>query len=128
LAVTSNQEVNALATLHFKEIFGNDNVYQLGEDEEDQENTMPAELNGRILFGKKLGPQALEERLQKGFRITSMPLPQLEEEGEGSDDNLNLFAVYPDGDVMVFTDEAENNIPEKEGILIRLQGPSAPKG
>jgi NhaP-type Na+/H+ or K+/H+ antiporter len=66
LAVTSNDEANSLAALHFASAFGRKQVYQLPPEtgaEESRRFAFPQHLQGRYLFG----PQATYDRLSKLF-------------------------------------------------------------
>lgn len=69
LALTGNEEANALASLHFAEIFGRAEVYHLatqGDQEGDQRKKAPLHLNGRVLFNEKHTYAALTEQLEAG--------------------------------------------------------------
>lgn len=65
LALTPNDEANALAVLHFEELFGRMGVYQLPphQDEvEGAEEFSPQHLRGRFLFGKGVSFEYISER------------------------------------------------------------------
>jgi len=55
-AVTANDEVNALAAIHFKDIFGRSDVYQLPykKKEQGEDQSVSRDLRGRLLFGKDM--------------------------------------------------------------------------
>ncbi len=66
LAVTSNDDANSLAALHFAEIFGRAEVYQLSPGDSDsagQKSTSPQHLNGRFLFA----PEVTYDHLSRMF-------------------------------------------------------------
>ncbi len=66
LALTSNDDANSLAALHFSEIFGRAEVYQLSPgngDSAGRKSTSPGHLNGRFLFGA----EATYDRLSRMF-------------------------------------------------------------
>lgn len=72
LALTGNEEANALASLHFAEIFGRSEVYHVatqGDQDGDDRKKAPLHLNGRLLFDEKLTYSALTERLEAGDMI-----------------------------------------------------------
>ncbi|HLV00024.1 MAG TPA: sodium:proton antiporter [Acidobacteriota bacterium] len=77
LALTSNNEVNSLACLHFSEVFGRYEVYQLPfeEDDEHHEGEPPSDhLRGRILFGSTMTFRKLQAAFASGARLTTTRL------------------------------------------------------
>jgi len=67
LAVTANDEVNSLAALHFEDDFGKQQVYQLAHEEEEEEReTPPDKLRGRVLFDSRLTYSILTRRFRQG--------------------------------------------------------------
>ncbi|MEM7031340.1 MAG: cation:proton antiporter, partial [Chloroflexota bacterium] len=75
-AITSNDEVNALASLHFAEIFGRSEVYQLtdGKRAGDPNELVPVHVGGRRLFGLEITTDYLEERFDNGAVIKTTKL------------------------------------------------------
>lgn len=72
LAVTPNDEVNALAALHFGEVFESDEVYQLPMRTDGPPNAaveIPRHLRGRPLFATDATYTALDERLDGGAGV-----------------------------------------------------------
>ena len=79
LAVTPNEEANSLAALHFSEIFGRKEVYQLAPDPGDlgpRRSVSVHHLNGRLAFSKLLGHGGLEERFRGGAELKSTKLSE----------------------------------------------------
>ena len=75
IALTSNDEVNALATLHFSEIFDNENLYQLQPDSENKDKTyIPLHLRGRFLFPKGINYNILTRQFSQGAVFKSTRL------------------------------------------------------
>ena len=80
LALTPNDEVNALAALAFGEVFESAEVYQLTSREDDGSGdarldlTGPMHLRGRPLFGKETTFAALNDRFRHGDQIASIPV------------------------------------------------------
>lgn len=70
LAMTYNDEVNALAALHFAELFGRANVYQLAPRSLAQD--VPRHLRGRILFGKEITYTYLADRFSRGASVKTV--------------------------------------------------------
>ncbi|MCZ7666738.1 MAG: NAD-binding protein [Chloroflexi bacterium] len=69
LALTGNAEANALASLHFADIFGRAEVYHLatpGDVGDNERKKTPLHLNGRVLFGSQLTYVYLTERIEAG--------------------------------------------------------------
>jgi len=69
-ALTSNDEVNSLAALHFAKAFGRSEVYQLAP----KEGAMDDHMRGRILFDAKATYAELTGRLEGGGRIKTIKL------------------------------------------------------
>lgn len=65
VALTPNDEANSLAALHFRELFGRSEIYQLapGRKVKDQTLTMPPSLRGRYLFAPGMNYDLLAARL-----------------------------------------------------------------
>ncbi|MFO7589372.1 MAG: cation:proton antiporter [Acidimicrobiia bacterium] len=101
LALTANDELNALAAQRFAPLFGSEHVYQLppsratgGRDE------LPEHLSGRLLFSADATYSELSERFSAG---TTMKSTQITEQFEMSDfwgrygdDALPMFLVNGD--------------------------------
>ncbi|MCC6954441.1 MAG: NAD-binding protein, partial [Deltaproteobacteria bacterium] len=114
LALTSNDEVNTLAALHFSEYFGRDHVFQLGKP--DSGASSPGSLGkyrNRLLFGKDVSFDTLEERTNRGDVIRSIRLPAdidpLTFEERYGRDTLVLFSISKAGDITPST--AEHGAP-----------------
>jgi len=72
LAVTPNDEVNALAALHFGEVFESEEVYQLpmrADGPKSPATEIPRHLRGRPLFATDATFTALDERLNAGAGV-----------------------------------------------------------
>lgn len=111
LALTPNDEVNALACLHFREVFGRVEVHQIAppaSDRRDQRQGVSTQLRGRLLFGQEWTYQRLNEvfsqqgtevkvtRLTESFGIEDL----LEEGGSPS---LPIVLKRPNGKFEVFS-------------------------
>jgi hypothetical protein len=129
LAMTPNDEVNALATLHFSEVFGRSNVFQLvprGGASRSTEPTMPAHLRGRYLYAADATYQAIAARVALGavFKRTTLS----EEFGyddfrsRHGDSALPLFVSRNPGELEVIA--ADSTYTPKAGhTMISLVGP-----
>lgn len=76
LALTPNEEVNALATLQFARVFGRSDVYQLPPEhpESARLNSVSRDLRGRQLFGKEMTYAHLSSFLRQGATIRKTTL------------------------------------------------------
>ena len=67
VALTPNDEANSLAVLHFRELFGRPEIYQLapGKRVKDQTLTMPPSLRGRYLFDPEMNYDFLAAQMMR---------------------------------------------------------------
>lgn len=100
VAVTSNDEVNTLAALHFGEVFESDDIYQLAARSDGPVGLdIPRHLRGRSLFSDDATYAALSDRIDRGERIettTAAAPATLPEEPDDEDEgaaSLPLFVV-----------------------------------
>ncbi len=77
IALTPNDEVNALAALHLRGLFGRAEVYQLPPRQRtERSETRPESVRTRFLFGPEVTPRYLDERFARGAVIkTNAPEP-----------------------------------------------------
>ena len=126
LALTPNDEVNSLATVHASDVFERSNVYQLapeGADEGGRLTEMPAHLQGRILFDTVATHAEMTKRFAQGATIKRTGLTdefgfdEFVEHYRGA--ALPLFVVTETRKVRVL--EAQRKVPVKAGqTLISL--------
>ncbi len=128
LALTPNDEVNSLAALHFAEVFGRAEVYQLPlhQEESSPKGEVPQHLHGRFLFGRGMTYEVLAERFAAGAVVKA---PRLTKEfdyeafcrlyGEGA---LPLFLISDTGKLIIATED-EPLSPRPGHILISLVNP-----
>ena len=74
LALTSNDEVNSLAALHFAEVFGRAEVYQIPCQARPRSGSVPLHLRGRLLFRDDISFGLMEEHMALGAEIKATPL------------------------------------------------------
>lgn len=76
-AMTSNPEANSLAAVHFGEVFGRKNVYQLppGKDS-GRASIEPQHLQGRRLFSTKATHEKLDGMFAKGAEVKANRLTE----------------------------------------------------
>jgi hypothetical protein len=122
LAMTSNDEVNTLAVLHFPDIFGRSELYQLPNSSMTSGMTA-SHLQGRILFGPKVTYDLLQNRIAKGDTIEATTLTGSfdlsDYQMHYGDDAIPLFLISDSGKLTVYT--ADNQPTPKVGqTLISL--------
>ncbi len=76
LALTPNDEVNALATMQYQRVFSRSEVYQLSPAPMDsaRQEKIGWELRGRQLFGKGMTHGVLEQKMNSGYLIKKTPI------------------------------------------------------
>ncbi len=116
-AITSNDEVNTLACLHFLEIFGREQIYQLALPDRElmpQEDQIP-DWSGRILFDRRLTFDVLAQWFEEGAELETFTLTEhftMENLRQKYNHSLFLmFVIKESGDLEVW---AEDNPPEPE--------------
>lgn len=123
LALTPNDEVNSLATVHASDVFERSNVYQLapeGANEGGRLTEMPAHLQGRILFDTAATHAQITKRFAQGATIKRTGLTdefgfdEFVEHYRG--DALPLFVVTETGKVRVL--DAQGKVPVKAGQTV----------
>lgn len=110
LALTPNDEVNSLSTLHFADIFDRSHLYQLpprGADPEQKQSEIPKHLRGRFLFRSDATHDYLSQRFASGAVIKANKLTAefdfdafVALYGETA---IPLFVIRDSGDVLVYT-------------------------
>lgn len=78
LSMTPNDEVNSLAALHFEELFGRDEVYQLCPAKQGSaaQADMPRHLRGHYLFAEDATFADLEQRFRAGAIVKNTSLTE----------------------------------------------------
>jgi hypothetical protein len=74
LAITPNDEVNALACVHFAATFGRVNVYQVALSSERSGSELRSDLRGRVLFRGSNTAGALDARVRRGGVVKATQL------------------------------------------------------
>jgi NhaP-type Na+/H+ or K+/H+ antiporter len=77
LALTPNDEVNALAARELAHLFGRANVYHLATGNgESSRRAMPQHLRGRLLFGDEVTYREMERRFEEGQVVKKTKLSE----------------------------------------------------
>ncbi|MGB3542605.1 cation:proton antiporter [Rubrivirga sp.] len=130
LAVTPNDEVNALAALHFGEVFESDEVYQLpmrADGPTSAATEIPRHLRGRPLFATDATYSSLDERFDAGATIhviridESRSFKDLREETE--EGTLTPLFHVRDAKVRVYAEDADVQPIPGDAVIVLTDGP-----
>jgi hypothetical protein len=113
--MTSNDEVNTLASLHFAELFGPGEVYQLSSNIQS-----PTELPSRtkryrnqLLFSPEATYDFLEERYHSGWRVKNLSAEEFLSSGEF----LLLFVIMKNGQLVPVTTDIKLSPPPGSSVI-----------
>lgn len=131
LALTSNDEVNSLAAIHFPEVFSRADVFQLPlkqERGETRSELAPQHLTGRYLFGQKMTFPFLMEKFQQGAVIKATALTEkfdyVDFQTRYDHTAIPLFLITKRDKLAIYTTDYQP-IPKPGQILISLVEPVA---
>lgn len=125
LALTVNEDANALAVLHFAEVFGRAEVYQLAAERDrgdSKRKKAPLHFNGRVLFGQELTYTFLCERIESGAVIKATNITDnfdLNDFQATHPSATLLFLLKEDGALRIYTKD-EELLPEPGDLLFSL--------
>lgn len=125
LAMTSNDEVNSLAALHFAKTFGRAEVYQLSP----KEGALSDHLRGRVLFGPDQTFDELVRRFDAGAVIKSVRLTK--EFNRHAFQKLYgktaipLFSVDTRGVMTIITAEREHSLEIDQTLVVLVDAADA---
>ena len=129
VALTPNDEANSLAALHFAELFGRSEVYQLrahtgGADA--RRTTAPLHLNGRFLFAHDVTYDEISSRFNSGHVFKATKLSEqfsyqtfCDEYGSNA---IAMFVVHKDGMLKVISADTKPS-PKPGQTLIGMIAP-----
>jgi len=127
VALTPNDEANALSVLHFAEYFDRKELYQLTpaqlEKIKEEDKFSPQHLRGRFLFGKEITYSQLTKKFQGGYVLKSTKLSTefnykdfLRKYGN---DSIPLFYITEDKNLLIITSDSQIE-PKKGFTLVAL--------
>ena len=129
LAMTPNDEVNALSTLHFADLFDRSQMFQLppqSNDRERRQRGIPLHLRGRFLFAEAATHNHLSTRFEGGAVVKRNRLTDAydfeafrRQYGESA---IPMFTVKDSGELVVITAAAPIT-PKPGQTLISLVDP-----
>lgn len=134
LALTSNDEVNALATLYFAEVFDKTEVYQLAPKETDskRKETVSLPLRGRLLFGSTTTYNELKARFKAGAKVKTTTLTEQFDykafQALYGELAIPLFLITRSGDLKVFTADNEVSPQPNDALVSLVQNEEAEQG
>lgn len=121
MAVTPNDEVNSLAAIHYTEVFGRKNCFQLPPRPGGHASSAPNDLRGRTLFGAGGTHPELARRIRSGFLIRATSISasfDLDDwRSHHGADAVPLLTVSPGARLTVLTDEAPLEVPQGETLI-----------
>lgn len=131
LAMTSNDDSNSLAGLHFARLFGRDRIYQLAPEEQ----SLPAEnghhLRGRTLFGDTITHTLLTQRFLDNWTLKKNRLSEEFDftafQARYGTEAIPLFLIT-DGDRLRIFNTQEVLTPEPGQTLVSLIPPDHADG
>ena len=128
LALTSNNEVNSLASMHFSKIFGSDNVYQLSfeENNKNADKKVSKDLRSQILFGSDLTFYKLLNKIKNGMIIKSTKITEKFDynsfvEHNGKDKVISLMLIDEERELSIFTNNNRPKPNEGDTLISLLQ-------
>jgi len=125
LALTSNDEANALSSLKYARAFGSQNVFQLapGTSGTARDN-LSTEQRGRLAFGPDVDYPQLESLFDRGAILKRSALSERasidDVRRRGDEDQVPLFVIH-NGTVRLLPEEGA--LPEGDSELVSLVAP-----
>lgn len=128
LAMTSNEDLNSLAAVHFGEVFERSELYQLSPSTSEAEHEDPESphLRGRYLFDRRLTFEQFTVRFAAGSRIRTTPITERftfedfrERYGRSA---VPLFLITQTGELTIYTSK-DKPAPRPGQTLISLVEP-----
>ncbi|MAS35866.1 MAG: hypothetical protein CL610_17790 [Anaerolineaceae bacterium] len=131
LAMTSNDEVNALADIHLAELFGSAETYQLSPRSTNNSgrNDLSLELHGRYVFGRDITFTRLNQLFADGAEIRTTNLTEkfrfTDFRAQYNDHAIPMFLVGKDGHVDIFTTDKKLEPVAGQTVISIIAGASA---
>lgn len=124
LAITPNDEVNALAAIEFAPLFGRGNIFALPpvDTKHGRRESMPEHLRSRTLFSEEVTFDELAARYNSGewdFKATkiSEEFPYSAFQEMYGEDFIRLFIIKADETLVIVTDEYEEDVVEGDFLV-----------
>lgn len=133
LALTSNDEANSLAAVHFGDLFGRKEVYQLAPvsgDASERKTLSPKHLSGRFLFAPGCTYDVLSRKFAEGYTVKVTQLTAKFDykafQARYGQDSIPLFLINAHDHLLVFAQDVSRK-PRAGQTLISLVPPQPEK-
>ena len=123
LAMTSSQEINALAAIEYAARFGRSEVYSLPQSQETSQRQKPAStrLSARSLFSEQATYQWLADRFAAGVQVKKTRLSEAfsyeDFRSRYGDSALVLFVIDENGTLTICTTDTEPNFKPGQSLI-----------
>lgn len=129
LAMTSNDDANSLAAMHFAPLFGRAQTYQLAPEEQKPQMELAHHLRGRTAFARRASHSHLTQLFIDDWEVKKTKLSKEFDfeafQARYGGNTLPLFLIPEPGRLQVFTEETPPK-PQPGQVLISLVKPLAP--
>ena len=130
MTLTANDEANSLAVLHFRDIFGRSEVYQLfpGRKIQSQDMVIPPSLRGRYIFNRASDHDVLAEQFRRKDALKTLVISEdLNQESfsrrYGKGINV-LFSVNEKKILKIFTVDEKFQVKKGDTVFALSDGNS----
>jgi len=129
LAMTPNDEVNSIAAMEFRELFGRENVYQLAPAKKTSERhrRVPHHLRGRILFAEGVNYESIRQRVDAGAQLKKTTLSKdftIENFRAKYGDSALVLCTFPEaGRVRIGAEDQDLELESGGKILALIDPP-----
>ncbi len=104
LSLTPNDEVNSLASLHFKDVFDSHSIYQLAHpDEKENPDVVQSRFGGQTLFGSDITYEKLSLSFSTGAKLYTVDVVDVEQFSSKLDQFIPLFVITPTKELLIWT-------------------------
>ncbi len=128
MAMTSNDDVNSLAAMHFAPVFGRSQVYQLIPEDEKLLEAHSRHLRGRFLFAKGMTHMALSQQFTDEAAVKKTRLSEefglAELKAQYGGEVLPLFLITEERTLQIITTDGKTKTHPGQ-TLISLVSPRA---
>ncbi|MEL6152265.1 MAG: tetratricopeptide repeat protein, partial [Chloroflexota bacterium] len=120
LALTPNHEVNSLASLHFRNVFDKEEVYQLPASNDE---AIAELLSGRELFDHHVTYNYLSTLFREGGKVSQLPVDDTDGVSRAIENGFTpLFVVTPQRQLKVWTAEETPEFNAGDTVVGVTQG------
>ncbi|MEN6483045.1 MAG: hypothetical protein ABFD29_12865, partial [Anaerolineaceae bacterium] len=121
LALTPDDEVNALAGMRFEQLLGKEHIYQLHPIKDDFSETVRQKFHGRYLFQCAVTYESLETAVNFGGSVHLLDLVDANAvnayQSRHSDEEILLFNIKPNRQLQVATCDSVVNLKSGDQVI-----------